>query len=192
MNGPLLQKLQKTKNSCSRLYKKEKNTFSNNKLNTSFVSNNKLFWRIVNLFFFLSIKGSHQSNIQLVTANKLLQDDGEVTEELNKTNFLKEAVSTLDINEYSNKINPDSINVLESVEKAMGKYIFHSSYLFIIDKIVYQDKFSFKPISKLDIEKEVQSISPKKATTSDSISPERLKLSSKTSADVLHNLFNDI
>ena len=112
--------------------------------------------------------------------------------ELNKNNFLKEVVSTLDINENSYKINPDSINISESVEKALDKYIFHWSYLLIIDKIVNQDKFSFKPISKLDIEKEVQSISPKKATTNDSISPKRLKLSSKTSADVLHNLFNDI
>ena len=45
--------------------------------------------------------------------------------ELNKNNFLKEVVSTLDINENSYKINPDSINISESVEKALDKYIFH-------------------------------------------------------------------
>ena len=43
-------------------------------------------------------------NIKLVEGDKLLQDDSDVTEELN--NFFKEAVSTLDINENFYIINP--------------------------------------------------------------------------------------
>ena len=74
---------------CNRLYKrKRKNIF--NKLNTSFVSNNKLFWKTVKPFF--CNKGSHRSNITLVKGDKLLQDNSEVAEELN--NFFKEAFST--------------------------------------------------------------------------------------------------
>ena len=58
------------------------------------MSDNKLFWKTVKPFF--SKNGSHQVNIKLVEGDKLLQDDSEVAEELNK--FFKEAVSTLDVN----------------------------------------------------------------------------------------------
>ena len=57
------------------------------------------------------------------------------------------------------------------------------------DKILNRDKFPFKPISRLDIEKEVQHINSKKAT---SIPPKILKISSEASADVLQDLFNDM
>ena len=90
--------------------KKRKNFF--NKLNTSFASDNKSFWKIIKPFF--SNNGSHRGNIKLVEGNKLLQ--GEVAEELN--NFFKEAVSTLDVNENSYLINPDSINISDPIEKA--------------------------------------------------------------------------
>ena len=148
---------------------------------------NKLFWKTVKPFF--SNNGSHQGKIKLVEGDKLLQDS-EVAEELN--NFFKKAVSTLDVNENSYIINSDSINISNPIEKAISKYKFHPSILIINDKIVDQDKFSFKPISKLDIDKEVQLINAKKASTSDSIPPKILKISSEVSADTLYNLFNDM
>ena len=46
-------------------------------------------------------------------------------------------------------------NISDPTEKAISKYKFHPSILLINDKIVNQDKFSFKPISKLDIDKEI-------------------------------------
>ena len=101
------------------------------------MSDNKLFWKTVKPFF--SNNGSHQGNIKLVEGDKLLQDDSEVAEELN--NFFKEAGSTLDINENSYIINPDSINISNPIEKATSKYKFHSIILLITDKIVNQDKF---------------------------------------------------
>ena len=66
--------------------------------------------------------------------------------------------------------------------------------LLINDKFyqVNQVKSSFKPIPKLNIDKEVQLINPKKASTSNSIPPKILKISSEVSADTLHNLFNDM
>ena len=69
---------------------------------------------------------------------------------------------------------------------------FHPIILLINDKLVNQNKLSFKPISKLNIEKKVQPINPKKATNSDSILPKILKINSEASPDVLHNLFNDL
>ena len=119
---PSLRNYKKQKNHCSRMYKKErKNLF--NELNTSFVSDNKLFWKTVKPFF--SNNGNHRGNVKLVEGDKLLQDDSEVAGELN--NFFKEAVSTLDVNENSYIINPDSINISDPIEKAISKYKFHPS-----------------------------------------------------------------
>ena len=50
-------------------------------------------------------------------------------------------------------INPDSINISGPIEKTISKYKFHPSILLINDKIVNQDKFSFKATFKLDIRK---------------------------------------
>ena len=117
----------------------------------------------------MSNRKSHRGNIELDEGNKLLQHDSEVVKELN--NFFKDAVPFLYINENSNIINPDSINITDHIEKGMSKYKFHPSNLIVNDKIVNQEKFSFKPTSKLDIGKEIQQSNPKKATTSDIIPP---------------------
>ena len=77
---PVLKKLQKTKKLFQQTTKKTENFF--NELNTSFVLNNKLFWKTVKPSF--SNKGSHRDNIKLVEGDKLLEDDSEVAEELNK------------------------------------------------------------------------------------------------------------
>ena len=66
--------------------------------------------RIINRKTFFSNKGSHRGNIKLVEGDNLLQDDNEVAKELSKKLF-KEAVLTLDINENSYIVNPDSINI---------------------------------------------------------------------------------
>ena len=51
--------------------------------------------------------------------------------------------------------------------------------------------FSFKTVEITDIEKEINTINPKKATTNRSVPPKIFKKSSKDSASVLHKLFND-
>ena len=136
--------------------------------------NNKLFWKTIKPFF--SNNGSHTGNIKLAEGDKQQQDNIGVVEELN--NFFKEAVSTLNVNENSNIINPDSINISDAIEKAISKHKFHPSILLFNDKIVNQDKFSFKPIPKLDMDKRVQLINPKKASSSESIPSKIFKISS--------------
>ena len=118
---------QKT-NTAESTKKREKNFF--NELNTSFMLDNKWFWKTVKPFF--SNQGSHWGNVKLVEGDKLLQDDSEVAEELN--NFFKQAISSLDINESSYIINPDSINISDPFEIAISKYKFHPSILLIYDK----------------------------------------------------------
>ena len=131
-------------------------------------------------FFFN--KGSHQGNIKLVEGFKLVKDNSEVEKEL--TNFFKEAVLILDVNKNSYIINSDSFNIPDSIEKAIIKYKFHARILLTNDKTINQGTFSFKPISKLDIEKEVHLMNLKNATICDSISPKILKINSEASVDV--------
>ena len=127
----LFKKNKKQKNYFSRLYKEEWKYFLN-KLNTSFVSGNKLFWKIVKPFF--SYKSRHQDNKKLFQSNKLLQGDNEIAEELN--NVFKEAVSFLDISENSHIINPHFINISDYIQKHISKYKFHPSILLIHNMFV--------------------------------------------------------
>ena len=92
---------------------------------------------------FLSDNGSHWGYTKLVQDNKSLQDDSEVEKKL--SNFLKEALWTLDINKNPYIINPDPVNISNPNEKTISKFKFHRSILLINDKIVNQGKFSFKP-----------------------------------------------
>ena len=82
------------------------------------MSDNKLVWKTIKPFF--SNKGSHHGNTKLVEGDKLLEDNSEVAEELN--NFLREAVPTLDINENSYIINPESINISDPIQKALSMW----------------------------------------------------------------------
>ena len=54
----------------------------------------------------------------------------------------------------------------------------------------HQKLFSFPSTSKFDIEKEIQNIDLKKATTKNTIPPKTLKVSCNSSAETLQNLFN--
>ena len=104
---PLLKKLRKIKKTIATDSTKNREKTFFNKLNTSFVSDNKLFWKTVKPFF--STKVIHRGNVKLVEGDKLRQDDSGVAEELN--NFFKEALSTLYVNENSYRINSNSINI---------------------------------------------------------------------------------
>ena len=83
------------------------------------MSDNKLCRKIIK--YFCSNNGSHRGNIKLVQGDKLLQDSSEVAEEIN--NIFKEAVCTLDNNENPYILKPDSINILDPIEKAVSKYL---------------------------------------------------------------------
>ena len=88
-----LRAYKKQKNYWNKLYKKEREKFFN-KLNPSFVNDNKLFWKTVKPFF--SNKGSNKGNIKLVEKDEYYKTIKKIPEELNT--FFKNAVSSLDIN----------------------------------------------------------------------------------------------
>ena len=175
------------KNYCSRLYKKERKEFFNN-LNPSFVKDNNIFWKTIKPFF--SDKTNLRSQIKLTENDELIQNDDKVAETLNT--FFKNAVSTLDINENSYIVNNESSTILDPVEKAIKKYEIHPSILLIKNKIGNEKSFKFEAISVSDIEKEIKTLNPEKATPSGNIRSKILKLSSDTTATTLQELFNEL
>ena len=160
----------KQKNFCSRLYKKERKRFFNN-LNLSFVTDNKLFWKTIQPFFLNKV--NYGSQIKFVEKDEVLQDDDLIPKELNK--FFKNAVSTLNIKENRIITNRSSDGVTDPVDKAIGKCRFHPSILLIQKHLKNHDIFSFKTVEIGDIEKEINNINPKKATTINSIPPKIFK-----------------
>ena len=113
-----------SKKERTRFYKNERKKFFN-KLNPSFVNDNKLFWKTVKPFF--SNKGSFEGNIKLVEKDEVLQDNKQIAEESNT--FSKSAVSSLDINENSSIINENLRNIDDPVDRAIEIYKYHPSII---------------------------------------------------------------
>ena len=116
MKRSYLEKVYLKKKTPLSLEKKEKRNFFNT-LNTSFINDNKLFWKTVKPFF--SNKGSFGNKIKLVENEEFLQDDNKIAEEMNS--FFKNAVSELDMKENSYIINQNVSYITEPIEKAIEK-----------------------------------------------------------------------
>ena len=90
-----------------------------------------------------------------------------VSEELN--NFSENAIRGLEINENFYIIDTDSN------EKTINKYRNHSSVLLIKSTLKNIPSFSFNEVGLSEIERELNLINPRKATTSNGIPPKLLK-----------------
>ena len=89
----------------------------------------------------------------------------------------------MNINENTHIINYGSSNLLDPVGKAICKFKFYSSILLIKSKLENQKLFLFQPKSKFGMEKEIQNIDLKKASTKNTIPPKILKVSRNTSTE---------
>ena len=87
-----------------------------------------------------------------------------VSEELSK--FFENATRCLEIHENSNNIDSDNNEI---VEKAINKYGNHPNLLLIKSRLKNIPSFSFNEVSLSEIEKELNLINPRKATTSNGI-----------------------
>ena len=149
-------KYKKQKNYCSRLYKKERKRYFQ-KLNLSNILDNKKFWKTIKPFF--SDKGNIGGKISLARENEIITDDKETAQELN--NFFENATKSLGIEENQFIIQSDT-NQSDLVEEAIEKYRFHPSILLIQNKIKNPKIFKFNEATCLDIEREINSLTPKK------------------------------
>ena len=71
--------------------------------------------------------------------DEVLQDDKKIAEELNT--FLKNVVSTLDINENSSIINQNFQNFDDPVDRAIVMYKYHPSIILIHQKMEIKINF---------------------------------------------------
>ena len=118
---------------------------------------------IVNYFgkqlkhFFLTKIIRYQYEIE---SDTILNDNEKIVEELN--NFFQNAVSNLNIQEYSFIQSKYYHKLLDPVQRAIDKYKHHPSVLLIQSKISKGYKISLSAVSKSNVEKEIESINPKK------------------------------
>ena len=125
----------------------------------------KFFWKNIQPFF--SEKRKISNKIALFdNKENTIFDDHLVSEELNK--FFENATRGLEINENSYIIDTDS-NEINSVEKAINKYRNHPSVLLIKSRLKNIPRFSFIEVGLSQIERELNLINPRKATTSNGI-----------------------
>ena len=149
----------KQKNFVSRLCKKKMKCFYQNLDLNNFLDNKK-FWKNIKPFF--SEKGPRKKKISLVVGEKIISEDNEVSESFHT--FFRDAVQQLDIQENLHLLNKSN-NTDNLIEYAIEKFESHPSILKIKEK-VNSPIFNFRNVSLVDIEKEVKSLNPKKASNS--------------------------
>ena len=134
-----MKKYRKRKNYCSLLYKKERKTFFNN-LKVSNITNNKAFWKNIQPIFSENRKVANK--ITLVGDNENIKsDDKLVSGELN--NSFQNATKTLNIIENS-YLTSNTNEVLDPVDKAIFKYMNHSSIFTIKNSLGSTKSFFFQ------------------------------------------------
>ena len=77
----------------------------------------------------------------------------------------------------------------DPVTRAIKKFKTHPSVLIIKDKIFQGNKFSFIEVSQCEVEKEINNLNVKKATTHQNIPPKVLKTSAMVTAETLQQPF---
>ena len=118
-----------------------------------------------------SNKGNCGSQIKLPEKDAVLQDDDLIAKELNE--FFKNAVSTLNIAENRFIKTRTSDGITDPIDKAMDK--FHPSILLIQKHLKIHDGFSLKRVVLGVIEKKINNVNPKKATSNSSTPLKLLK-----------------
>ena len=115
------------------------------------------------LNIFLSNKGSHIVKLRLAKGTKSLQDNSEIAVEL--INFLLFNIR------YKLELLHNQFWLYKYLRPYWKRCKWVKIHLIILltHKIVNQEKFSFKRIAKLDIEKEAKIANSKKTTINDTV-----------------------
>ena len=176
----------KQRNYCVQLVRKSKREYYGH-LNEKNVTDNKTFWKTVK--FFLSSKTTNHSKITLVENDKVINDDTKVAETLDS--FFTEAVLNLKIPKYkTSSIVMDENESNKDIDRIVEKYKHHPSVTAI--KETFLDlSFSFKPVVREDILKEIKGLNSAKATQEHDIPTKILKKNADLFANFLHPPFNE-
>ena len=175
----------KQRNSCVKLFRKEKRNYYNN-LDISLVTDNKKFWTTIKPFF--SDKSQSQNKIVLTEGERIISNDVEVAETMNE--FFVTVTDSLGINDnFSDENATDGIT--DPIEKAVIKFSNHPSILKIKGQFPTAGPFVFKKVAPDTVDEEVRNLNPKKATTHKSIPPKILKSNSDVCVEPLTQILND-
>ena len=162
----------KQRNSCVKLFRKEKRNYYNS-LDISLVTDNKKFWKTVKPFF--SDRSQSQNKIVLTDGERIISNGVEVAESMNE--FFVTVTDSLGINENFDDENATD-GITDPVQKAVKKFSNHPSILKIKSHYQNAAPFFFQKVAPDTVEKEVRSLNPKKATTHKNIPPKILKSNS--------------
>ena len=133
----------KQRNLCTSLFKKSKKEYYS-RLHPSSVSNNKKFWKSVKPLF--SDKVFSTESITLVENESISDDNAGVAQEF--SDFFRDAVKNLDIQNYTNYSDNNSFeNIEDPIFKAIKKFDHHPSILKILGDVKLNNAFSFFPVT---------------------------------------------
>ena len=127
-------------------------------LNLNDITDSKKFWRTIKPLF--SDKGQQTKQITLIDKGNIISDDHEVADTF--SSIFNHAVNSLNIEE--NKHLLTFSEALDPIDKAIKVYEAHPSIL-KIKEINKAQNFSFSEVNLSEIEKQLQNLNPKKATT---------------------------
>ena len=105
-------------------------------------------------------------------------------------NCFENPTRRLEINENSYIIDTDS-NEINSVEKSINKYRKHPSVLLTKSRLKNIPSFSFNEVGLSEIERELNLINPRNATTSNGIPTKLLKSTKIICYETLKTIFNN-
>ena len=174
----------KQRNYVNKLYKKEKNKFYEN-LDMAKIIDNKTFWKYMKPLF--SDKTHSRQKISIVDGHNIISEDQDLAGKF--SNFFKEAVSKLDIQENSYIV--DFSHLDDPVDKAIDKFKNHPSILKIKEMVSKNNEFKFKKILLNEVEVQVKKLNINKASTFKNIPPKILKANADICCTPLLTLIND-
>ena len=141
-----------------------------NSLNEKLVTDNKLFWNTIKAFF--SDKGATREKYTLIEEEEILYDDQKISTVFN--DFFSSVVSNLNIPQYEDQnVNLDNID--DPLEIIKEKYKNHPSIVAILDN-KFDKSFSFQPVSKEEIEKEILALQDGKTVQQSDIPTKIVKM----------------
>ena len=178
-------KFRKHRNSCVKLFRREKRNYYNN-LDISLVTDNKKFWKTVKPFF--SDKSQSKNKIVLIEDETIISNDLEVAETMNE--FFVSVTDSLGINKSCGYENATE-GITDPIDKAVHKFSNHPSILKIKDQYQNAGSFYVQKVTHDAVDKEVRNLNPKKATTHKNIPPKILKSNSDVCVEPLTQIFND-
>ena len=176
----------KQPNYCVKLLQQKKRQYFEN-LNLSSITDNKLFWKTVSPLF-TEKNGSKSNKITLVEGGKVLTDDTKIAETFNS--FFGNIVNTLNI-EKDESIFCDTGDETDPLLRAIKKFSKPPSILRIRQYFKNPTEFSFVPVDKDVIAKEIKNLNTKKAAPQDDIPVKILKLNNDIFSQYLSQIFNE-